>query len=41
MVCHPSSATDTLWVFICDNYLITEDGVSECLHKTPQKIFEV
>lgn len=41
MACHPSSATDALWVFLCDNYLITENGVGERLHKTPQKIFEV
>jgi len=38
---HPIIGTDRVWVWICDNYLITESGVSECLHKTPQKIFEV
>lgn len=26
---------------ICDNYIITETGVSECLHKTPQEIYVV
>ncbi len=26
---------------ICDNYIITKTGVSECLHKTPQEIYVV
>ncbi|MFC1798318.1 M24 family metallopeptidase [Thermodesulfobacteriota bacterium] len=26
---------------ICDNYIITQTGVSECLHKTPQEIYVV
>ena len=26
---------------VCDNYLITETGVSPCLHRTPQEIFSV
>lgn len=38
---HPIIGTDRVWVWICDNYFITESGVSECLHKTPQEIFEV
>jgi Xaa-Pro aminopeptidase len=38
---HPIIGTDRVWVWVCDNYLITESGVSECLHKTPQEIFEV
>ena len=38
---HPISATKTVFAWICDNYLITETGVSECIHKTPKKIFEV
>jgi Xaa-Pro aminopeptidase len=36
------------WVFmkkassrICDNYMVTETGVSECLHKTPKEVFSV
>ena len=36
---HPILGTDKVWAWVCDNYLITEAGVSECLHKTPQKIF--
>jgi Xaa-Pro aminopeptidase len=38
---HPIIGSDRVWVWVCDNYLITESGVSECLHKTPQEIFEV
>ncbi len=38
---HPIIGTERVWVWVCDNYLITESGVSECLHKTPQEIFEV
>ena len=41
LVVHPTYATDTAYSWVCDNYLITETGVSECLHKTPQKIFEL
>jgi len=36
---HPILGTDKVWVWVCDNYLITEAGVSDCLHKTPQKVF--
>lgn len=38
---HPGHATQSFYVWICDNYLITPSGPSECLHKTAQKIFEV
>ena len=38
---HPIIATDRVFAWVCDNYLITDSGVSECLHKTPQKIFEL
>jgi len=38
---HPIIGNDRVWVWVCDNYLITESGVSECLHKTPQEIFEI
>ena len=38
---HPIVATKTVFAWVCDNYLIGEDGVSACLHKTPKKIFEV
>ena len=38
---HPVIGTDRVWVWVCDNYLITDSGVSECLHRTPQQIFAV
>jgi Xaa-Pro aminopeptidase len=38
---HPIIATKTVFTWVCDNYLITEDGVSDCLHRTEKKIFEV
>ena len=38
---HPTISSDKVWVWVCDNYLITESGVCECLHKTPQEIFAV
>ena len=38
---HPTVGSEKLWVWVCDNYLITETGVSECLHKTPKEIFSV
>jgi Xaa-Pro aminopeptidase len=41
MSVHPSYATASMYSHLCDNYLVEEGGVSECLHKTPQKIFEL
>jgi len=38
---HPTVGTDRVWVWVCDNYLITKSGTSPCLHKTPQEIFSV
>jgi len=38
---HPSVRSKTVWVMVCDNYLITETGVSPCLHKTPKEIIVV
>lgn len=38
---HPTVGSDRVWVWVCDNYLITESGVSECLHKTPKEIFSI
>ena len=40
IVCHPGFANDTVAGGICDNYLVTRNGV-EALHKTPQTIIEV
>ena len=38
---HPIAASKTAFAWVCDNYLVTERGASECLHKTAKKIFEV
>lgn len=35
---HPTVGNDRVWAWVCDNYLITETGVSECLHQTPKGI---
>jgi Xaa-Pro aminopeptidase len=41
MSVHPAYATSSMFAHICDNYMIEENGVSECLHKTPKQIFEL
>ena len=38
---HPMAVSNTAYAFICDNYLITEEGHSDCLHKTEKIIFEI
>jgi len=38
---HPTVGSDRIWVWVCDNYLVTKTGVSECLHKTPKGIIAV
>ncbi len=38
---HPGYDDGTVFAVICDNYLVTEDGVSDCLHATPKQIFEI
>jgi Xaa-Pro aminopeptidase len=38
---HPGYETETLFAVICDNYLVQGNGASECLHKTPKRIFEI
>ena len=38
---HPIVASKTAFAWVCDNYLVTKTGASECLHKTPKKTFEV
>ena len=38
---HPVGKTKQLWAMVCDNYLITETGVSACLHKTPKDIIAI
>lgn len=38
---HPGYDDTTVFAVICDNYLVTDTGVSDCLHKTPKQIFEL
>lgn len=38
---HPTIGTERVWAWVCDNYFITETGVSECLHQTPKGIIRV
>ncbi len=41
MAVHPTVASNQAFAMICENYLVSETGEKECLHKTPQKIFVV
>ena len=41
IVCHPGYARGDVYSWICDNYIIGDDGPGESIHKMPQKIFEV
>lgn len=38
---HPGYETDAMFAVICDNYLVEDNGPSECLHHTEKKIFEI
>ncbi|MCJ7687139.1 MAG: hypothetical protein MUO68_22905, partial [Desulfobacteraceae bacterium] len=38
---HPGAVSKTVWATVCDNYLVTETGISPCLHKTPKEIIVV
>jgi len=38
---HPGYEMGAINSWVSDNYLLTEDGESERLHRTPQKIFEL
>jgi Xaa-Pro aminopeptidase len=35
---HPVVATPKATAILCDNYIVTETGVSECLHKFSKEI---
>ena len=39
--CHPTYATERTYSWICDNFLVGEQGVVERLHRTEEKIFEL
>jgi len=38
---HPAATTSSVWATVCDNYIVTESGVSPCLHQTPKEIIVV
>jgi Xaa-Pro aminopeptidase len=38
---HPGYQSNSLFAVICDNYIVTANGPSECLHKTEKKVFEI
>ena len=38
---HPGYNTSTMWMTICDNYMVEAQRRERCLHKTEKKIFEI
>ena len=38
---HPAASNDKVWATVCDNYIMTNSGPGECLHKTPKEIIVV
>ena len=38
---HPGYDDGRVFAVICDNYLVTSTGMSDCLHKTEKKVFEL
>jgi Xaa-Pro aminopeptidase len=38
---HPAVATETMFMTVCDNFLVHPDGSAERLHKTPQELVEI
>lgn len=41
IVVHPAATNGKVWATVSDNYLITETGISSCLHRTPKEIIVV
>jgi Xaa-Pro aminopeptidase len=41
IVVHPGFVNERMFAVVCDNYLLGEAGMGPCLHRTPQKIFEL
>lgn len=35
---HPVWKNSRVWITLCDNYLVTDDGSNPCLHRTPKEI---
>lgn len=38
---HPNGKNSRVWITTCDNYLVTDNGVSPCLHQTPKDIIVI
>lgn len=38
---HPTLSTPTVFMIVCDNFLVSADGSAEPLHHFPQQIFEL
>jgi Xaa-Pro aminopeptidase len=38
---HPTAAGERAWAGVTDNYIVTENGVSPCLHKTSKQIIVI
>ena len=38
---HPGYDDGRVFAVICDNYMVTADGVGDCMHKTEKKILEL
>jgi len=41
IACHPAYASKTSWNWVCDNFIVGEEGVRGRLHQMPQQIFEL
>jgi len=41
IVVHPGFVNERMFAVVCDNYLLGAAGPGPCLHKTPQRIFEL
>lgn len=38
---HPNAITKTVWAGVTDNYIVTKDGLTPCIHKTPKEIIVI
>ena len=38
---HPTVFSPATFAFVCENYIVKEDGTHELLHKTPQEIIKI
>ncbi|MEW6665375.1 MAG: Xaa-Pro peptidase family protein [Thermodesulfobacteriota bacterium] len=38
---HPNAIRQTVWAGVTDNYIVTRDGLSACIHRTPKEIIVI